>query len=168
MDTPLKFQLNVIDFYCSFEYLLTYRSNEYSDLNPNSYTPNSTVFCPFHPNTESKAAKLYPKDNTTNKSEKLYCFAENRIYFPHSLLSPPKFIEDKRILSQFKSIVPYDPNWVFSAIWNHLPEQDKQYWKAENPEIVINGNTPRFDRLYQTYKQGQIDLFTLLQELNKV
>lgn len=165
MDTNLLFQLRVIDYYCTFEYLLSYRSSEYSDLNPSSYTPNTTVYCPFHQNIETKAAKLYGKDQNSD-SEKLYCFAENKLYFPHSLLSPPKSGES-HISSQFKSIIPYDPYWVFSAIWNHLPEQDKQYWKSENPELSINGSSHQYYRLYSSYRKGEIDLFSLLDEMNQ-
>lgn len=161
MEENLLFQLRVIDHYCTFQYLLDYRSSEYIELNPYSYTPNTTVYCPFHQNVETKAAKLYPKDEKSD-SEKLYCFAENKLYYPHSLLSPPK---DNPNNPQFKSIIPYDPNWVFSAIWNHLPNQDKIYWQTENPDLVINGSTHQYSPLYVKYRKGEFDLFTLLDKI---
>ena len=166
MDTNLLFQLRVIDYYCTFEYLLGYRTNEYSDLNPSSYTQNSTVYCPFHPNVDTKAAKLYPKDE--NGVEKLYCFAENKVYYPHSLLCPPKGDDFKSQSYRFKSIVPYDPYWVFSAIWNHLPEQDKQYWMVQNPDLSINGSSHSLQPFYSMYRKGELDLFQLLENINHV
>lgn len=158
----LTFQLKVIDYYCTFEYLLGYRFDEYSDLVPSHYTPNTTVFCPFHPNTESKAAKVYPRDTKSN-SEKLYCFAENKLYYPHSLLSPPK---DKPNLTYFKSIIPYEPKWVFSAIWSHLPDTDKDYWKKVNPELIIQQQS--YGYLYKKYRDGNMSLFDVLESLKKV
>ena len=164
MDSNLIFQLKVIDYYCTFEYLLGYRSNDYIDLNPSSYTPNTTVYCPFHENIETKAAKLYGKDRDST-SEKLYCFAENKLYYPHSLLSPPK---DYPNHPQFKSLVPYDPLWVFSAIWNHLPEQYKKYWKTENPDITINNPISNQKEFYSKYRKGELTLFQLLENINRV
>lgn len=165
MDATLEFQLKIIDFYTTFEYLLQYRSNEYSELIPSHYTSNSTVYCPFHENKETKAAKLYPKDKESG-IEKLYCFAENRLYLPHSLLSPPKGIVDKSVIYQFKSIIPYDPMWVFSAIWNHLPDKDKTYWKQINPDLAIGEKISQYKGLYNKYKSGKLDLFSLLENIS--
>ena len=161
MDTTLQFQLKIIDFYLPFHYLLTYRISEYSDLDPSHYTPNSSVYCPFHPNTDTKAAKLYADKD----SEKLYCFAENRLYLPHSLLSPPKDVSDKRILSQFKSIVPYDPQHVFSSVWNHISGEERGYWQSECPDIFIQ-QTNQYHPLYDMYRKGQLSLFSLLDKIN--
>lgn len=166
MEITLQFQLNIIDFYTTFEYLLGYRSSEYIELNPHSYTPNSTVYCPFHENRETKAAKLYSKNKEdAHQSEKLYCFAENRLYLPHSLLSPPKGLTDKAALYQFKSIIPYDPYWVFSAIWHHLPDVEKEFWKQANPDLSIGEPAKQYAGLYKEYKEGKKDLFSLLEEI---
>ena len=129
MDKELQFKLKIIDFYCPFSYLLQYRSSDYENLYPDSYIPNTSVYCPFHENTESKAAKLYPKDSE-RPYEKLYCFAENKLFYPHSLLSPPKDIVDTKLSFHFHSIVSYTPQWVFNAIWNNLSEKDRDYWKT--------------------------------------
>lgn len=167
MNASLSFQLSIIDFYTTFQYLLQYRSSDYIELNPDSYIPDTTVFCPFHENKETKAAKLYGKNKEDqNQSEKLYCFAENKLYFPHSLLSPPKNVVDKSVLFQFKSIIPYDPNWVFSAIWNHLPDTEKDYWKQTNPSLSIGEPVKKYGGLYREYKEGKRDLFSILKELS--
>lgn len=159
----LKFRLQVIDHYCSFKYLLSYRDSEHIELNPNDYTPNSSVYCPFHENTESKAAKLYPPDKEVN-SEKLYCFAENVLYYPHNLLTPDNtFSQTISHNSKFKSIVPFTPSHVFNMIWSHLPESDKQYWYSVNPDIKSERKT--FNKEYDQYKLGEITLFKLLQIL---
>lgn len=159
----LKFRLLVIDYYCSFKYLLSYRDSEHIELNPNEYVPNSSVYCPFHENTESKAAKLYPPDSST-RSEKLYCFAENQLYYPHNLLTPDNtFSSHNSDNSKFKGIVPFTPSHVFNMIWSHLPESDKQYWSSVNPDIKLERKT--FNKEYEQYKLGEITLFQLLQIL---
>ena len=158
MDTTLQFQLNLIDFYCPFSYLLEYRKSDYAHLHPSSYIPNSSVYCPFHENTDSKAAKLYPKDNE-KPYERIYCFAENRLFQPHALLSPPKDIIDKKDIYRFHSIVPYTPQWVFNAIWNNLPQKDREYWEGQ-PEY-----TPPEQKhiaIYDLYRKGSVDLFSVL------
>lgn len=166
MDEELKFKLRIIDHYCTFQYLLQYRSSEYIELYPDSYTPGSTVFCPFHENTDTKAAKLYDKDfnDKTNEgfdSERLYCFAENRLYFPHSLLTPPKDSE-YNLSYKFKSIIPYTPQWVFNAIWNNLPNEDKEYWKSTTQNSFSIKQDNNSEPLYCMYRKGKISLFSLL------
>ena len=160
----LQFKLRIIDHYCTFSYLLQYRSSEYSDLYPDSYVPGNSVYCPFHENTESKAAKLYPKD-TEKPYEKLYCFAENKLFLPHSLLSPPKDIADPRIRYQFHSIVQYTPQWVYNAIWNNLPDSEKEYWKSL-PEYIPTEQ--RHTDIYDLYRAGKIDLFSVLSRLSSI
>lgn len=165
LDISLRFKINIVDFYCPFQYLLEYRSNDYIELNPDSYIPGTTVYCPFHPNTQTKSAKLYNKDTSAKvPTEKLYCFSENKLYYPHSLLSPPKSGE---YAGMFKSIIPYDPDWVFSAIWQRLPEEDKIYWKNINPDIVISDSQHSFDNIYNDYRKSKVDLFYILDEIGK-
>lgn len=164
-DTSLQFQLKVIDYYCTFQYLMSYRTSDFIELNPHSYIPDTTVYCPFHENRDTKAAKLYSSRDTDNiAGEKLYCFAENKLYFPHSLLSPPKDFKNK---TMFKAIVPYDPIWVFSAIWRHLSEEERKYWLSLNPDITINNNE-QYNNIYNEYKRNDIDLFTVLKKINNL
>ena len=156
----LKFRLLLIDHYCTFRYLLSYRDSEHIELNPDDYMPNCSVFCPFHENTDTKAAKLYPPDSNTS-SEKLYCFAENQLYYPHNLLTPDNtFTSHNTENSKFKGIVPYTPSHVYNMIWSHLPDEDKQYWATVNPDIQINKVS--YDKEFNMYKKGDIDLFSLL------
>ena len=162
-DNTIQFQLRVIDHYCTFQYLLEYRSSDYQDLEPSNYTPNTSVYCPFHENKDTKAAKLYPKDNE-KPFEKLFCFQENKLFYPHSLLTPPKDSTNPKDKYIFHSIVPYTPQWVFNAIWNNLPEKEKEYWKTI-PEYIppVQIQTP----IYDLYKKGKIDLFSLLNRIEK-
>lgn len=157
MNYPLSFQLSVIDQFTTFSYLLQYRVSDYSDLNPHSYTPNSSVYCPFHPNTRTKSAKLYPKEDSLG-SEKLFCFSENRLFYPHSLLTPPKTFTGSS--KSFYSIIPYDPYWVFSAIWKLLSEQDRESLLFNSTEFSTVGKTSNIP--YPLYHSNSIDLFTLL------
>lgn len=159
----LRFRLLVIDHYCSFRYLLFYRDSEHIELNPDEYVPNSSVYCPFHENTETKAAKLYPPDSD-NRSEKLYCFSENQLYYPHNLLTPDNtFSSHNNENSKFKGIVPFTPSHVFNMIWSHLPDSDKQYWSTVNPDIQIKKHS--FDKEYSLYRKGALSLFELLQKI---
>ena len=166
----LQFKLRIIDHYCPFSYLLQYRSSEYSDLYPDSYIPGNSVYCPFHENTESKAAKLYPKDTDPSDpkyvdAEKIYCFAENKMYLPHSLLTPPHDMEAPWRF-QFKAIVPYTPQWVFNAIWNNLSSVEKREWEnTSTVPLSINQNNDA-QPLYVLYRQGKISLFDLLSKLS--
>ena len=162
MDTALQLKLRIIDFYAPFSYLLQYQS-EYDHIQANLYYPNATVFCPFHENRVTKSAKVYQKDlSDSYPSEKLYCFSENRVFFPHSLLSPPYPSMGKPL---FYSIVPYTPDKVFSAIWDHLPDEDKSYWNTVNPNMLVGDQKKLLSPAFQLYKESKTTLFSLLSEV---
>ncbi len=149
-------QLKIVDHYCTFNYLLGYRDDEYADLNPEDYTPNMSVYCPFHENTESKAAKLYAPDSQSD-CEKLYCFSENKLYYPHNLLTAP-FNTKNHI---FKGIVPFTLDYVYNRIWNALSEQEKKYWESLT-ETQEHEKTCIYSSEYAQYRENKITLFELL------
>ena len=47
-----RLELNVIDYFCTFEYLLSYVGVDFPH-------ESSTCFCPFHENVHTKAAKYF-------------------------------------------------------------------------------------------------------------
>lgn len=129
-----KLELNVIDYFCTFEYLLNYVGVEF----PN-YT--STCFCPFHENVHTKAAKFYKEEH----NEHIFCFAENKQYKPHHLLT--------------LGIVPFTVNHVFSAIWNNLSDDEKNIFSEDLKYHSVNSN---FEKYFEQYKKCKINYFDLL------
>lgn len=162
MNIDNKTKLQIIDFYCPFSYLLSFRDSEYIRLNPEEYIPNHSVFCPFHENTETKAAKIYPKDSHV-QSERLFCFSENRLYYPHNLLLAPF----REVNNKFKGIVPYTVEHVYSMIWNKLPDADKSYWLSQS-DVEDNKRTSIYAKEYEQYRIGNITLFELLHKMESV
>lgn len=132
-----KLELNVIDYFCTFEYLLGYIGTDFPH-------ESSTCFCPFHDNTNTKAAKFYCEEH----NEHIFCFAEGKQYKPHHLLT--------------KEIVPFTVNHVFSAIWPNLSEDEKNIF-AEDLQYHQVGID--FSPLYDKYKKCKLSYFDLLSSL---
>lgn len=132
-----KLELNVIDHFCTFEWLLGYVGIDF----PHEST---TCFCPFHDNTNTKAAKFYAEEH----NEHIFCFAENKQYKPHHLLT--------------MEIVPFTVNHVFSAIWSHLSDQEKNIFSQDLQTHRIEKD---FSQFYSQYKKGKLSYFELLKIL---
>lgn len=130
-------EIKVIDYFCTFNYLLSYIGIEFP-------SESSTCFCPFHDNTNTKAAKFYREDH----NEHIFCFAESKQYKPHHLLT--------------MEIVPFTVNHVFSAIWNNLSDYEKSIFSDDlcHHEIGID-----FSQYYNSYKKCKLDYFELLNVL---
>lgn len=129
-----KLELNVIDYFCTFEYLLGYAGIKFPDR-------TSTCFCPFHENYNTKAAKVFVEEH----NEHLFCFAENKLYKPHHLLT--------------KGIVPFTVSHVFSAIWGNLSDDEKNIFSEDLGHHIISVD---FSQHYNNYKKGSISYFELL------
>jgi hypothetical protein len=129
-----KLELNVIDYYCTFEYLL-----KYADINFPDYT--STCFCPFHENINTRAAKVFCEEH----NEHLFCFAENKLYRPHHLLT--------------MNIVPFTVSHVFSAIWTNLSNEEKSIFSTDLKYHKIEVD---FSKYYSDYKKCKLSYFDLL------
>ena len=132
-----RLELNVIDYFCTFEYLLSYIGTEFP-------RESSTCFCPFHDNTNTKAAKFYKEDH----DEHLFCFAENKQYKPHHLLT--------------MGIVPFTVNHVFSAIWSNLSDDEKSIFSCDLQSHQIGKD---FNQYFNQYKKCKLSYFDLLDTL---
>jgi hypothetical protein len=129
-----KLELNVIDYFCTFEYLLSYAGIDF----PNE---TSMCFCPFHENVNTKAAKLFVEDH----NEHIYCFAEAKQYKPHHLLTT--------------GIVPFSVSHVFSAIWNNLSDNERSIFNNFTYDVKLSID---FSQYYNNYKKCKLDYFDLL------
>lgn len=130
----IKLELNVIDYFCTFEYLLSYVGIEFP-------RESATCFCPFHDNSHTKAAKFFAEEH----NEHIFCFAESKQYKPHHLLTT--------------GIVPFTTNHVFSAIWTNLSEDERSIFSSD---IHYNKLSVDFSQHYNDYKKCKLDYFDLL------
>jgi hypothetical protein len=129
-----KLELNVIDYFCTFEYLLSYIGTSWPMI-------THPCYCPFHDNTNSPAAKFYKEEH----NEHIFCFAENKLYKPHHLLT--------------LGIVPFTVSHVFSAIWQNLSNEEKNIFSEDlrTHEIGVD-----FSQYYNDYKKCKLKYFDLL------
>lgn len=63
-----------------------------------------SVYCPFHDNTDTPAARLYSNED---KGDTLYCWAEQRVYRPSDVLT--------------KKLLPASLDTIFERVWKRLP-----------------------------------------------
>lgn len=129
-----KLELKVVDYFCTFEYLLSYVGIEFP-------RESSTCFCPFHENTRTKAAKFFKEDH----NEHIFCFAENKQYKPHHLLT--------------RGIVDFSVNHVFSAIWSNLSDEEKNIFSEDLRYHQVGID---FSQYYNNYKKCKLSYFDLL------
>ena len=129
-----KLELKVVDYFCTFEYLLSYVGIEFP-------RESSTCFCPFHENTRTKAAKFFKEDH----NEHIFCFAENKQYKPHHLLT--------------RGIVDFSVNHVFSAIWSNLSDEEKNIFSDDLKYHQVGID---FSQYYNSYKKCKLNYFDLL------
>lgn len=129
-----KLEYKVIDYFCTFEWLLSYAGIEFPK-------ESSTCFCPFHDNTRTKAAKFYKEDH----NEHIFCFAEGKQYKPHHLLT--------------LGIVPFSISHVFSSIWQQLSDDEKNIFSED---LKYNTVTVDFSKYYSDYKKCKLKYFDLL------
>lgn len=132
--SDLRLEFNVIDYFCTFEYLLKYAGINFPDR-------TMSCFCPFHDNTATKAAKLFCEEH----NEHIFCFAENRQYRPHHLLT--------------NNIVPFTVQHVFSAIWSKLSDSEKSIFSDYTRNYTLEKD---FSSYYKDYKKGKLKYFELL------
>lgn len=134
-----KLELKVVDYFCTFEYLLGYVGIDFPK-------DSSTCFCPFHDNTNTKAAKFYAEEH----NEHIFCFAENKQFKPHHLLT--------------LDIVPFTTNHVFSAIWQNLSDDEKNIFSEDLKYHRVGKD---FSQYYNDYKKCKLDYFNLLYIIKK-
>lgn len=132
-----KLEINVVDYFCTFEYLLNYAGIEFPK-------ESCACYCPFHDNTKTKAAKFFAEEH----NEHIFCFAENKQYKPHHLLT--------------SGIVPFTVQHVFSAIWQNLSDNEKQIFSSD---LKYNRVSVDFSHYYDDYKKCKLNYFDLLNTL---
>lgn len=132
-----RLELNVIDYFCTFEYLLSYVGVDFPH-------ESSTCFCPFHENVHTKAAKYFAEEH----NDHIFCFAEGKLYKPHHLLT--------------RGIVDFSVNHVFSAIWANLSDDEKNIFSADLQQHVVEVD---FSQHYNNYKKCKLKYFDLLEIL---
>lgn len=132
-----KLELNVIDYFCTFEYLLNYIGVEFP-------SESATCYCPFHDNSHTKAAKFFKEDH----NEHIFCFAESKQYRPHHLLT--------------MNIVPFSVSHVFSAIWTNLSDDEKCIFSKDLQQHIVEVD---FSQHYNNYKKCKLKYFDLLEIL---
>lgn len=130
-------EIKVVDYFCTFEYLLNYIGVDFPSI-------SSSCFCPFHENTNTKAAKFYKEDH----NEHIFCFAESKQYRPHHLLT--------------LDIVPFSLNHVFSAIWSNLSDDEKNIFSSDLNQHTLDVD---FSQYYNSYKKCKLSYFDLLSVL---
>ena len=132
-----RLELNVIDYFCTFEWLLSYVGIEFP-------RESSTCFCPFHENTRTKAAKFFKEDH----NEHIFCFAENKQYKPHHLLT--------------LGIVDFSVNHVFSAIWSNLSDEEKNIFSEDLRYHQVGIDFSQYYNNYKKCKLSYVDLLSIL------
>ena len=136
-----KLKNRVIDNYCTFSYLLKYSDySNYKSLDGYS----GTIFCPFHDNLETPAARIYPK-REEQECEQIFCFSENKLYRPHDCCR------------DYSRLIKYDTNTVFSVIWQHLSDSEKEIFTNEN--TMVRTALEDYENVFKSYRRGEIDLF---------
>ncbi len=133
----IKLEYKVIDYFCTFDYLLSYAGIEFP-------SETSMCFCPFHENVNTKAAKLFKEEH----NDHIYCFAEAKQYRPHHLLTT--------------GIVPFTIQHVFSAIWSNLSDYEKSIFSEDLKYHTVNVD---FSKYYDQYKKCKLSYNDLLSSL---
>lgn len=129
-----RLEYNVIDYFCTFEYLLSYAGIEFPRV-------SKVCYCPFHENTKTPAAKFFKEEH----NEHVFCFAEGKLYKPHHLLT--------------NGVVDFSVNHVFSAIWQNLSDDEKNIFSDDLKEYQIGKD---FSQHYNDYKKCKLKYFDLL------
>lgn len=118
------------------------------------YLPNTerSCFCIFHDNTETPAAKLF----RDVEGDRLWCFAENRMYFPYDIFR--------------LKMIQHNPETVFRKIWAQLSESKKELVLQESSATIsfLPSNWEEIKKRIEPYKTGEMTLDEVLTELLKL
>ena len=124
-----RFMSFVIDYAIPFPVMLKQAGLE-------GYTYEGKVYCPFHDNTSTPAAKMYKGDA---KGDTLFCFSEQKIYRPSDVIK--------------KKLINKSLRTIFDRIW-------KQCDDAKREELLGIYSKP-VDYIPEAWKKNQeyIDKF---------
>jgi len=103
-----------------------------------------SIFCPFHPNTETKSAKYFEEDNS------VYCWGEGRSYRPLDVLRILGIPDEKIIMG-------------LSAAGKLTAENLAA--KKEKKDQPVFKNEARAQALKKEYIKGRIDPIEYTKEL---
>lgn len=109
---------------------------------------NGQMFCPFHDNYVTEAAKIY-KDSG---GYCIYCFYEHRIY---------------RSFDVVRDIMKQNVYVVFNTIWNSLTDKMKKDLVESFGELDTNTITVPCLKELDDFRQGRISYDNLLDFLNQ-
>lgn len=132
-----EFMQQVIDRLISFEDLL---QSKYSLQSGLSVSGSGSCFCPFHENTDTRAAKLYKDDD----GERIFCFAENKMYRPHDLIA--------------RGLVEIDQTALFTLIWKSLNVADRDDIISKSGIQAKHFEQHDFSVLHDGYRKGELSL----------
>ncbi len=98
-----------------------------------------SIYCPFHDNTETRAAKLF-KDK---EGDKIWCFAERRMYRPYDVFK--------------EGLTDKDPEVVYRRIWSKLDNQTKERIISEMGKgfNIKPKNWDLLEGILTKYKRGE-------------
>ena len=138
-DNPLEFEKEfkyyVIDRVISFPLILEKAGYE-------DYDYMGNVYCPFHDNTDTPAAKMYQDD----EGDKLYCYGECRkLYTPSDVIK--------------KGLLKVRVNKIFYKIWKKLSPniQEKLKEAYGKPKKFLSDDFEEVIVKMEDFKKGKID-----------
>ena len=136
---PWSVIVRVINRYLTFYLILNHYEPENSyNIHKIDKDHSLQIYCPFHDNTNTKAATLYKdKDGV----ECIWCYAETKRFSPYDLLK--KYVDTKEIYKIFKNI------------WNLLKEQDRIYFLNQEEFFV------------EKFDQNTIDFFNTIEKFKR-
>lgn len=99
-----------------------------------------SCFCPFHDNTETPAAKLY----RDLEGDRIYCFAEQRMYKPSDLIR--------------KGLLRRDPLTIAARLWEQLSDDTKNQILAslKNPPDTMPANWEEISSKLAAFREGRM------------
>lgn len=110
--------------------------------------PNDTMFCPFHPNTNTKAAHYYPDDE---HGPCIFCYAEHRLYTNYDI---------------YKILIPdVNTTELAQALYDRL-SQDQKDWVESNVNSERELPEVPYIESLRKFKKGEIDYQQLLWSIN--
>ena len=117
----------------------------------NKYSIFGNVYCPFHENFDTPAAKIYE----SSRGDTLYCFSERRAYRPSHVFE--------------KGLIAMSLEDMFWSVWSSLVEAEKDYLVA-NSEVSYQVKVSGLEKI-EGFSRGRMcfeDVLRVLVEEVKV
>jgi hypothetical protein len=157
---PLPTRLALIDQHCTFGELLvedTLRAARWRSGH------KATVYCPFHDNTVTPAARLYPATQQYPR-ESLYCYSENRVYYPH------------HCCADYAGLITATSLQLCCTLWERLSATERLQWSTTDLDritravdalqpLILNEAALEPTAVLAAYRAGTVPLSTVLAAL---